>query len=251
MDTKPNYEIWKPFYGFEGFYEVSNQGRVRSVDHYISEKIDVMGRHIPPILKRGKLLKQRKHPFGYKLVTLSKNNEIFHRVIHRLVAEAFLGPRPSEETVIRHLNGNPTDNRLENLAYGTQKDNMMDAIKQDTVEYGERRYNAKLDNATVIEIKKEIICGYGSGEISKKYGVPQSQIWKIGMVLAWKRVGFEITQTKKCKFLTDEEKQEVVRLRHDEHMPLKKIAKHFGVSVTQICNTIEKFKNEDLENRKG
>ena len=248
MDTTQNCETWKPCYGFEGFYEVSDKGRVRSVDHYTKETIDTLGRHQPSVLKRGKLIKQRDHSFGYKIVTLSKNNKIFTTPVHRLVAEAFYEPRTSKDIVIRHLNGDPSDNRVENLAYGTQKENMMDAIKQDTVEYGERRYNAKLDNATVKQVKQDLVCGASSGEVSKKYGIPQSQVWKIAVGQTWRRVGLEMNQSKKCKFLTIDEKKEVLRLRNDEHMALKKIAKHFGVSVTQICNTLEKFKNEDCQN---
>ena len=58
-------EVWKQVVGFEGFYEVSNIGRVRSVDHVIPAHIDKIGRHIPDVTKKGKIIDQREHQFGY------------------------------------------------------------------------------------------------------------------------------------------------------------------------------------------
>lgn len=240
----PSCEKWVPVPGFEGFYEVSSIGRVRSVDHYTEPKVDSIGRHQPRALMKGKIIAQRKHQFGYWVVTLSKNNKIFTRVVHRLVAEGFYGPRP-KGNVIRHLNGNPEDNRVENLAYGTQKENMQDAIQQDTVEHGERRGNALHTNEEIRQLKRDLICGMSTGEAAKKYKMPQSQVCKIADGNAWKRVGLQISRSKKCKFLTDEEKAKAVALYQAGGHPVSRLAKEFGCSNTQIWNAIRKAKNEN------
>ena len=244
MDAMLNFEKWVPVYGFEGFYEVSSFGRVRSVDHYTEPKIDSMGRRQPRTLMRGKIISQRKHQFGYWVVTLSKNNKVFTRVVHRLVAEGFYGARP-KGNVIRHLNGNPEDNRVENLAYGTQKENMQDAIEQNTLEYGERRFNALHTNEEIKQLKRDLICGMTTGEAAKKYKMPQSQVWKVAMGRAWGRVGLQISRSKKCKFLTDEEKAKAVARYKAGDCSVSKLAEELGVSGTQIWNAIRKSKDEN------
>lgn len=90
-------------------YEVSTAGRVKS-------------------LRFGRLLSPGVDSRGYLRTILSDHGRKRHVQIHRLVMEAFVGPRP-EGLVTRHLNGNPTDNRLENLRYGTPKENAQDAIQ--------------------------------------------------------------------------------------------------------------------------
>jgi hypothetical protein len=104
-------EEWRPIDGYDGVYEVSNMGNVRSWT----------------ARSNGKLLRSRAQRDGHILVNLAKNGRQTTYQIHRLVAEAFLGPMPSGlET--RHLNGIPSDNRLANLAYGTRQENMRDKI---------------------------------------------------------------------------------------------------------------------------
>lgn len=245
MDTKQSVE-WRPVVGFENNYEVSSDGEVRSVDHLIEEKVDAMGRTIPPYMLKGKVLQQRKHMFGYWMVTLSVKNVRYDRCVHRLVAEAFLGPRP-EGSVIRHLNGNPEDCRACNLAYGTQTENMNDAIQQDTVQYGERRYNAKLDNETVIKIKDDIIAGLRNKDIAEKYRISESKVCKIASGDAWGRVGARLSRPRKIKLLTEEEKQIAFQLR-EKGMSFVAIGKTLGVSKSQVWNLVKRQENEDCKN---
>ena len=120
-------EIWKPIVGHEG-YEVSNLGRVRSLDRAWTQ----LSRAGRPYVRtvRGRLLRVRSNNRrgGYRQVELGKNAT--HRVCG-LVAGAFLGPR-AEGHVVRHKNGNPTDDRAANLCYGTQGDNNRDAVAHGT-----------------------------------------------------------------------------------------------------------------------
>ena len=114
-------EIWKPVVGYEGFYEVSNQGRVRTVAR---KTVRSNGR---PTTINSKIRKLSVDKKGYLRVTLVKNEKRRTHTVHSLVLSAFVGPRP-EGYLTRHLNGIPDDNRLRNLAWGTGSENQYDAV---------------------------------------------------------------------------------------------------------------------------
>lgn len=107
-------EEWRAIPGHEGRYEVSDKGRVRSFARGEA--------HI--------LATWTSSPQGH-LKTRIGGRAVSGRYIHQLVLEAFVGPRP-EGMVTRHLNGDPADNRVENLAWGTQSENNYDAVRHGT-----------------------------------------------------------------------------------------------------------------------
>ena len=111
-------ERWLPIPGYIGRYEVSNRGGVRSV-----ARIDALGRNVG-----GKILKLSLHKFGYPRACLYMEGAAKSHSVHRLVLLAFTG-QPTEGQIVRHLNGKPDDNRLENLRWGTQAENMQDMIR--------------------------------------------------------------------------------------------------------------------------
>lgn len=96
-------------------YEVSDRGRVRS-----------WRRRTSPLV-----LRQGLNPKGYPMVALQGEEGQRTRQVHRLVADAFLGPRPPG-LVTRHVNGDQTDNRATNLAYGTRSENEHDKVRHGT-----------------------------------------------------------------------------------------------------------------------
>ena len=102
-------EVWNPVVGYEGLYEVSNLGRVRG-------------------LQRGKILKQKKDRHGYVVVILSKKGKKKDKRVHRLVLEAFVGPLP-DGMVTRHLDGDPLNNNISNLQYGSSSENNLDTVR--------------------------------------------------------------------------------------------------------------------------
>lgn len=106
-------EGWRPVVGFPD-YEVSNYGRVKS-------------------LKRGgsRILKLAVHRQGYLYVYLWRDNQEHYRYVHRLVGMSFLD-NPYNYPIVRHLNDVPSDNFMTNLEWGTQHDNMRDAITNDS-----------------------------------------------------------------------------------------------------------------------
>lgn len=110
-------EIWKDIPGYEGRYQVSNAGNVRSLAHRV--RLVAHGKETTR-LSPGRILKPGPQQSGHLSVAIGKGNS---RQVHQLVLEAFVGPCP-EGCEVLHLNHNPADNRLENLRYGTRSENL-------------------------------------------------------------------------------------------------------------------------------
>ena len=124
-DSLPG-ESWLPIPGWEGMYEVSDLGRVRSLPRKNHPRLTLLASYP---MKRG----------GYTAVSLSRDNHTHTSAVHKLVALAFLGPRP-DGMEVRHLNGDATDPRLVNLAYGTPSENQRDRLRHGTHHYGNRTH---------------------------------------------------------------------------------------------------------------
>ena len=108
-------EIWKPIKNYEGYYEISNLGRVKSLDRFVKQK--------DHFIHRQECIKQsRIDSNGYYVVTLCKDRKSVSTYIHRLLAEAFI-PNPDNKPCIDHINTITTDNSLENLRWVTAEEN--------------------------------------------------------------------------------------------------------------------------------
>jgi len=115
-------ERWSEIPGYEGFYEVSDMGRVRSLDRIVVDKQATRFRRF-----KGRLLKPQLTQAGYYVVALSKNGKPKDHYIHRLVLSAFVSlPEPGFEAC--HENDVRTDNRLRNLRWDTHLENVRDAL---------------------------------------------------------------------------------------------------------------------------
>lgn len=113
--------IWRPVLGFEGYYEISNTGIVRSVNRIVSGKNGSV-RHIP-----GVIMTQQTNHKGYKCVILHKYGEHYTKFIHRLVAEAFID-NPFKLPQVNHIDTDKTNNHVENLEWITNEDNQKHAV---------------------------------------------------------------------------------------------------------------------------
>lgn len=116
-----NEEVWKDIKGYEGLYQISNYGRVKSLERLIKK---FCGNYTI----KEKILKQSKNADGYLQVSLfqKKNVSKTYRV-HRLVAEAFISNHENK-SIVDHINGERTDNRVENLRWVSQKENINNPI---------------------------------------------------------------------------------------------------------------------------
>lgn len=111
-------EIWKDIKGWEGYYQVSNLGNVRSLDRAITQSNGKV------VVWKGRLLRQRKNELGYKFVGLRKDYKRKTMRVHRLVAMAFI-PNPNNLPQINHKDVNPSNNRVDNLEWCSQLYNNM------------------------------------------------------------------------------------------------------------------------------
>ncbi len=118
-------ENWRPIPNWEGMYSVSDLGRIRSESRVVNRS-DGKTQAVPCAI-----LKTPGDSKGYKHTNLYRNNKGTVCYVHRAVGEAFIGPLPVGQ-VCRHLNGNPSDNRLQNLSYGTDSDNKFDSVAHGT-----------------------------------------------------------------------------------------------------------------------
>ena len=134
--------IWKPVVGYEGLYEVSSTGKVWSI-------------------RRGRVLRPRKKSDGHLKVGLWKAGKGKDKYVHRLVLEAFVAPCP-EGMECLHIDGNPENNRVDNLRWGTRGENMLDRVRHG------RHHNAnKTHCPRGHELTPENIPEYWKGEGSR------------------------------------------------------------------------------------
>lgn len=114
-------EIWMPFNGYEGFYEVSNYGRVKSLSIRVNTKGGVTR------LRSGKIKALSKNRAGYMQVCLGKNGTQISKQVHRAVAIQFIS-NPQKLPEVNHKDGNKSNNYFENLEWVTSSQNQQHAI---------------------------------------------------------------------------------------------------------------------------
>jgi hypothetical protein len=158
-------EVWKEIAGYEGLYEVSNFGRMRSLDR--------IGNHAiyGDFVKKGQILtpcKTSGYP-SYKLRLNKRTNTVY---AHRIVLNTFVGQCPKGMEGC-HNDGNKNNPRLDNLRWDTSKNNKLDMVAHGTDGKGERASMAKLTTIQVLEIRNS---SERNGVLAKKYGVGTSTI---------------------------------------------------------------------------
>lgn len=110
-------EIWKPVVGWEGLYEVSSHGRIRSLNRVIINKSGGKQSFV------GRILRPARDRYGYNRVVLSKEGTSYNRIVHRLVAQAFI-PNPNNLPEVNHKDEDKTNNIPENLEWCSNKYNV-------------------------------------------------------------------------------------------------------------------------------
>lgn len=175
-------EIWKDIKDYEGLYQISNYGRVKSLERFLCK------RHV-----LCKILKSGKDKQSYELVALSKANKLKTFRVHRLVAQAFI-PNPDNKPQVNHIDGNKQNNNVDNLEWCTNGENGKHAWDNGlrTKKYGKDRYNSRsvyqlTDDYKIIKVWDSImdierLLGFNHSDISQcckhKMNKSHNFIWR-------------------------------------------------------------------------
>lgn len=147
---------WKIIVSYPN-YEVSNTGFIRNI-------------------KTGLILKPIVHKNAGHLYFFPKKGKRLY--IHRAVLQAFVGKCPHEQEC-RHLDGNSQNNNLDNLKWGTRKQNAQDVIRHGRKHFGENAPFSTMSNSDAVKVRSMAKMGLSSREIARKYSVSHTTIQKI------------------------------------------------------------------------
>lgn len=172
-------EIWKDINGYEGLYQISNLGRVRSLAKQCGFT------YLPETIRRTKV-----KPNGYEIIILSKNNRKKTHHIHRLVAMAFLDDY-CEMLDVNHKDGNKLNNNLANLEMCTRSENIRHAYDNglSKAARGERNGKSKLTSSEVLAIKQAYKDCPNYTRLGRLFNVNPGTIYAIINGITWREIG--------------------------------------------------------------
>jgi HNH endonuclease/NUMOD4 motif len=177
-------ESWRAVLGWEGWYEVSDRGRVRSLP-----RESRAGKGVA--FYRGKMLKAATAKSGYRVVTFTApGGRREDKYVHRLVAEAFIGPCPKGKEVC-HNDGSRHKNQIANLRYGTRSDNARDRIAHGRGPTGEHARGEKNAKAVLTEKDVKYIRAHPEktlAALGEKFGVHLGTIHCVRAQKTWRHV---------------------------------------------------------------
>jgi len=178
-------EIWKNITGYEGLYQISNLGRVKSLARIVPRKSRSHGTY--NLTVKEKILTVFLVDNQYYRVALSKNGIEKKLRIHQLIARAFI-PNPLNKPQVNHINGIKTDNKIENLEWCTFQENMTHAKNQGLRARGEGHGNRKLNNEKVLLIRKMAKKGIKYTVIAKKMGTCPNTVSNAATGKSWTHI---------------------------------------------------------------
>ncbi len=189
-------EVWKDVVGYEGIYQISNTGRVKSLARTVEYWNPRWGCMVSRVIEE-KLLTPCNNQFGYPVVHLrnSSKGKSHKLLVHRMMAIAFI-PNPDSKPAINHMNGCKTDYNLGNLEWVTNKENTQHAIAMGLVVppknlspmRGEGHWGSKLTVVQVKGIREMRNSGYTYKDIATVYGIHWVTVGKICRKVLWKHV---------------------------------------------------------------
>lgn len=177
-----------PITGFEGLYVVDELGRVFSLPKEVPVGLNGGVKRLPLRELRG----TRPNPrCGHLRVYLGKAGKKYPKLVHRLVAEAFI-PNPEQKPFINHKDGNPANNHVDNLEWCTQRENALHAyqfgLSKPPGQQGERNSHSKLNDAAVCEIRRRHTEGKSCAAIAREFGLNPRTANAIVLRQSWRHV---------------------------------------------------------------
>lgn len=167
-------EQWRPIAEWESLYEISDQGRVKSL-----ARVDARGH-----ARKEKILRPSREKHGHLVVVLCRKGQRLKQGVHVLVCEAFCGSkRPGTEAC--HLDGDPSNNGPSNLMWGTRAQNMEHRDLHGRTMRGESHCGARLTELNVTAIRMD---PRSNGKVAAAYGVSRSAVAHLRRRLTWKHV---------------------------------------------------------------
>ena len=179
-------ETWKDIPGYEGHYQASDLGRIKSLSRVTVKKNGA------PMSVKEKILSNRAHRHGYSSYVLRKDGKSHPFHGHVLVMRAFKG-MPDPGLIICHNDSDGSNNQLENLRYDTVKSNSADMIAMGKSMRGERSPSSILTEETVLDIRNRRARGERLNAIAKHYGITASLVGLVARGITWKHLGGSIT----------------------------------------------------------
>jgi hypothetical protein len=181
-------EMWKDVEGYEGYYQISNCGRAKSLTRTFQHNNKYQYKSNRTV--KGIMLKQVfSRNNGYLVVGLSKNHKSKNYSVHSLVAKAFIA-NPENKPQVNHKTGDKTNNHYLQLEWNTAIENTNHAIKaglRKKPKTGEDAVNHKITENQVKEIRQKFAPGKAK-EFAKKYGISESNVFAIVSRKRWKYV---------------------------------------------------------------
>lgn len=175
-------EFFKDVIDYEGLYQISNFGNVKSLSRKIksSRGFRVM---------RERILKPATDRKGYLAVSLTKNGKSKTIKVHSIVTLCFLGERKNNHQV-NHKDGNKQNNHLSNLEYCTRAENIQHAFDNGLItrKKGEEHFRSKLKNEDILKIRKMSKSGFSQRQISKLFSVNHNTIGSVLRGETWVHV---------------------------------------------------------------
>lgn len=174
-------EEWRSVVGFEDFYEVSSIGNVRGIDRVISRS---GGRG--NVVKRKGMILRSHDSIGYRILNLSRDGKNFGRLVHRLVAEAFI-PNPENKLTVNHKNGIKHDNVVDNLEWATYSENEIHAYVylEKIGERGEKCHFHKLKESDIFKIRES---KHSNIDLSQQFNVSRNTISRVRNGRTWNHI---------------------------------------------------------------
>lgn len=170
-------EIWKPIAGYEGLYEVSSHGRVRSI--------------IEDRNRRRRELKAFNSGYGYVVISLTGRLGLKRHFVHRLVAAAFI-PNPLGLPAVNHIDACKTNNQVENLEWVTLAENNRHAARMGITPRGSKHHYAKLDEAKVVDMRKRHRMGETLRGLAAAFDTSFTNVFHVVNFQTWKHVKDEV-----------------------------------------------------------